>query len=99
MELKSELSRRVLRERSMKAIQLHEFGGPEVLTFEDAPDPKFRADQVLIRVKSCALNHLDLFIRKGLPGVKLPHINGSDISGDITEVGEYIHDLQRGQRV
>lgn len=83
----------------MKAVRFHEFGGPEVLKFEDVPDPQIRKDQVLVRVKACALNHLDLFIRKGLPGVKLPHINGSDVSGDIAEVGEYIADLKPGQRV
>src|SRR6516164_5362633 len=63
---------------SMKAIRFHEFGGPEVLKYEDVPDPRPRKDQVLISVKACALNHLDLFIRKGLPGVRVPHINGSD---------------------
>ena len=83
----------------MKAVRIHEFGGPEVLKFEDVPDPQLRKDQVLVKVKACALNHLDLFIRKGLPGVKLPHINGSDVSGDIVEVGEYITDLKPGQRV
>lgn len=83
----------------MKAVRIHEFGGPEVLKFEDIPEPQLRKDQVMVRVKACALNHLDLFIRKGLPGVKLPHINGSDISGDIAEVGEYITDLKPGQRV
>lgn len=83
----------------MKAVRIHEFGGPEVLKFEDVPDPQLRKDQVLVKVKACALNHLDLFIRKGLPGVKLPHINGSDVSGEIAEVGEYITDLKVGQRV
>ena len=83
----------------MKAIRFHEFGGPEVLKYEDVPDPVLRKDQVLIKVKACALNHLDLWIRKGLPGIKLPHINGSDISGDIAEVGEYITDLKAGTRV
>lgn len=83
----------------MKAVRIHEFGGPEVLKFEDVPELQLRKDQVMVRVKACALNHLDLFIRKGLPGVKLPHINGSDISGDIAEVGEYITDLKPGQRV
>lgn len=83
----------------MKAVRIHEFGGPEVLKFEDVPEPQLRKDQVLVRVKACALNHLDLFIRKGLPGVKLPHINGSDISGEIAEVGEYITDLKAGQKV
>ena len=80
----------------MKAVRFHEFGGPEVLKYEDVPDPTPRHDQVLVQVKACALNHLDLFIRKGLPGVKLPHINGSDVSGDIIAVGDYITDLEAG---
>lgn len=83
----------------MKAIRYHEFGGPEVLKYEDVPDPVLRKDQVLIRVKACALNHLDLWCRKGLPGVKLPHSNGSDVSGDIVEVGEYVSGLKAGERV
>lgn len=83
----------------MKAVRFHQFGGPEVLQYEDVPDPQPRKDQVLIRVKACALNHLDLFIRKGLPGIKLPHINGSDIAGEIAALGEYITDLKVGQRV
>ena len=83
----------------MKAVRIHEFGGPEVLRYEDVPDPQPRKDQVLVRVKACAMNHLDIWVRKGLPGVKLPHINGSDVSGDIVEVGEYITDLKPGQRV
>jgi len=83
----------------MKAVRIHEFGGPEVLRYEDIPDAKPRKDQALIRVKACALNHLDLWIRKGLPGVKLPHILGSDVAGEIVEVGEYVSGLQPGQRV
>lgn len=83
----------------MKAIRFHEFGGPEVLKYEDVPEPQLRHDQVLVRVKACALNHLDLWIRKGLPGVKLPHINGSDVSGDVARVGEYVTDLKEGDRV
>jgi len=83
----------------MKAVRYHEFGGPEVLRYEDAPDPVLRKDQVLVRVKACALNHLDLWCRKGLPGLKLPHINGSDVSGDVAEVGEYVKGISVGQRV
>ncbi|HEX6467383.1 MAG TPA: alcohol dehydrogenase catalytic domain-containing protein, partial [Terriglobales bacterium] len=83
----------------MKAVRFHEFGGPEVLKYEDAPEPKLRDDQVLVRVRACALNHLDLWVRKGLPGVKLPHINGSDVAGDVEEVGAYINDVKKGQRV
>lgn len=83
----------------MKSIRIHEFGGPEVLRYEDVPDPQPRKDQVLVRVKACAMNHLDLWVRKGLPGVKLPHILGSDIAGEIVEVGEYVSGLKTGQRV
>jgi NADPH:quinone reductase-like Zn-dependent oxidoreductase len=83
----------------MKAVRIHQFGGPEVLTNEDVPDPKLRKDQVLVRVKACSLNHLDIWVRKGLPGVKLPHILGSDIAGEISEIGEYVTGFQPGQRV
>jgi NADPH:quinone reductase-like Zn-dependent oxidoreductase len=83
----------------MKAVRFHEFGGPEVLKYEDVPEPMLRDDQVLLRVRACALNHLDLWVRKGLPGVKLPHINGSDVAGEIEQVGSYITDLKKGQRV
>jgi len=83
----------------MKAVRIHEFGGPEVLRYEDVPDPKPRQDQVLIRVKACAMNHLDLWVRKGMPGVNLPHILGSDVAGEIVEVGEYVTGFKSGQRV
>lgn len=84
----------------MKAVRIHEFGGPEVLRYEeDAPDPILRKDQVLVRVKACAMNHLDIWVRKGLPGVKLPHILGSDVAGEIVEVGEYVTGFKSGQRV
>jgi NADPH:quinone reductase-like Zn-dependent oxidoreductase len=82
----------------MKAVRIHQFGGPEVLTYEDVPDPTPRKDQALIRVRACALNHLDLWVRQGLPGVNLPHILGSDIAGEIVEVGEYVT-FKTGQRV
>jgi len=83
----------------MKAVRIHRFGGPEVLTYEDVPDPQLRKDQVLVRVKACSLNHLDLWVRKGLPGVKLPHILGSDIAGEVVDVGEYISGIKPGERV
>jgi len=83
----------------MKAVRMHQFGGPEVLMYEDIPDPQPRKDQVLVRVKACSLNHLDLWARKGLPGVKLPHILGSDIAGEIVEIGEYVGGFTVGQRV
>lgn len=83
----------------MKAIRFHQHGGPEVLKYEDVPDPVLRKDQVLVRVKAVALNHLDLFVRQGVPGVTLPQIPGSDIAGDVVEVGEYVTDIRPGMRV
>jgi NADPH:quinone reductase-like Zn-dependent oxidoreductase len=83
----------------MKAVRIHEFGGPEVLRYEDIPDAKPRPDQVLIRIQACALNHLDLWIRKGLPGIQLPHILGSDVAGEVVEAGEYVSGFKPGQRV
>ena len=83
----------------MKAVRIHQFGGPEVLSYEDIPDPQLRKDQVLVRVRACSLNHLDLWVRKGLPGVKLPHVLGSDIAGEVVETGEYVSGFKTGQRV
>jgi NADPH:quinone reductase-like Zn-dependent oxidoreductase len=83
----------------MKAVRIHEFGSEDVLRYEDVPDPALRKDQVLVRIRACALNHLDLWVRKGLPGVPLPHILGSDIAGEVVEVGEYVSSVKPGQRV
>ena len=83
----------------MKAIRIHEFGGPEVLRYEDVADPELRKDRVLVRIRACAMNRLDLWVRKGLPGIQLPHILGSDIAGEIAAVGEYVSGFEAGQRV
>jgi NADPH:quinone reductase-like Zn-dependent oxidoreductase len=83
----------------MKAVRIHEFGGPEVLRYEDIPDPRSRKDQVLVRVNACAMNHLDLWVREGLSGVNLPHILGSDVAGEIVELGEYVSGFKAGDRV
>jgi NADPH:quinone reductase-like Zn-dependent oxidoreductase len=83
----------------MKAVRIHQFGGPEVLTYEDVADPQARKDQVLVRVRACALNHVDVWVRKGLPGVRLPHILGSDVAGEVIEAGEYVGGFKVGQRV
>ena len=67
----------------MKAVRFHRHGGPEVLQYEEAPDPAPNADEALVRVRACALNHLDIWARNGLPNVEIPmpHISGSDIAG------------------
>jgi NADPH:quinone reductase-like Zn-dependent oxidoreductase len=85
----------------MKAVRIHQHGGPEVLQYEDAPDPVAKGDQVLVRVKACALNHLDIWGRIGPPYVKpqLPHILGSDISGVVEEVPAEEKELQKGTEV
>jgi NADPH:quinone reductase-like Zn-dependent oxidoreductase len=83
----------------MKAVRIHQFGGPEVLTYEDIPDAQPLKDEVLVRVRACSLNHLDVWVRKGLPGVKLPHILGSDVAGEVVEAGEYVSGFKAGQRV
>jgi NADPH:quinone reductase-like Zn-dependent oxidoreductase len=83
----------------MKAVRIHQFGGPEVLSYEDVPYPQLRNDEVLVRVRACSLNHLDVWVRKGLPGVKLPHVLGSDVAGEVVEAGEYVSGFKTGQRV
>lgn len=85
----------------MKAIVFTAHGGPEVLKYTDASDPVPRSNEVLVRVKACALNHLDLWVRRGIPGVPfpLPHVPGSDISGEIAQVGADVTTVRVGQRV
>lgn len=83
----------------MKAIRFHQHGGPEVLRYEDAPEPELASGEVLVRVRACALNHLDLWERRGLPNVRIPmpHISGSDVAGEI--VASAAPDVAIGRRV
>ena len=85
----------------MQAVRFHEHGGLEVLKYEAAPDPQIAADEVLVRVKACALNHLDLWLRQGVSDwmIPLPHIAGSDISGEVAEVGAQVKRVKAGERV
>ena len=85
----------------MKAARIHQHGPPEVLIYEDVPDPKIKANQILVRVRACALNHLDLFVRAGIPGMKfaMPHILGCDIAGEVVETGELCERVKPGWRV
>jgi NADPH:quinone reductase-like Zn-dependent oxidoreductase len=84
----------------MKAVRIYEYGDTDVLKYEEIPVPAPRPAEVLVRVRACALNHLDLWIRQGLPRVKtLPHILGSDVAGEIAAVGSECWRLTPGQRV
>jgi NADPH:quinone reductase-like Zn-dependent oxidoreductase len=69
----------------VKAIRFHQHGGPDVLRYEDAPDPEQGPGEAVVRVRACALNHLDLWERRGLERIRipLPHISGSDIAGEV----------------
>jgi NADPH:quinone reductase-like Zn-dependent oxidoreductase len=73
----------------MKAIRFHEHGAPEVLRYEDAPDPAPVAGRAIVRVRAVALNHLDLWQRQGIPRLRipLPHIPGSDVAGEVVDAG------------
>jgi len=85
----------------VKAILFHQHGGPEVLQFTDVPDPEPRPNEVLVRVRACALNHLDLWVRGGLPNVPipLPHIPGSDVAGEVAKIGSEVTTVRVGQKV
>jgi NADPH:quinone reductase-like Zn-dependent oxidoreductase len=84
----------------MKAVRFHEHGGPDRLRYEDAPDPVAGAGEALIRVKACALNYLDIWERRGLPGIRfpLPHISGSDVSGIVESVGAGVANIRPGDK-
>lgn len=85
----------------MKAVRFQRHGGPEVLQYEEAPDPAPNADEALVRVKACALNHLDIWARDGLPNVEItmPHISGSDIAGVVEWVPSEEKELRKGDEV
>ena len=85
----------------MKAVLFEQHGGPEVLKYSDAPEPEIKANEVLVEVKACALNHLDVWARGGLPGINipLPHILGNDIAGVVREVGGLVDWVKAGDEV
>ncbi len=74
----------------MKAIRIHEDGGPEVLRYEDVPDPVAAPGEVLVSLRAASLNHLDLWVRKGLPSVPKPRILGADGAGVRADTGERV---------
>jgi NADPH:quinone reductase-like Zn-dependent oxidoreductase len=85
----------------MKAIVFQQHGTADVLKYTDAPDPTPRVNEVLVRVKACALNHLDIWVRQGMPNVPipLPHIPGSDVAGEIAQIGAEVTTVRVGQKV
>jgi NADPH:quinone reductase-like Zn-dependent oxidoreductase len=85
----------------LKAIVMHQRGGPEVLRYEDFPTPEPGPGEALVRVRACGLNHLDVFTRRGEQGrrVKLPHILGVETAGEVAALGEGVTDLRVGDRV
>jgi NADPH:quinone reductase-like Zn-dependent oxidoreductase len=85
----------------MKALAFNEHGGIDKLRYQDVPEPKIGDGDVLVRVKACALNHLDLFVREGLPGLKLPlpFWSGCDIAGEVAQVGASVQGPVVGDRV
>ncbi len=85
----------------MKAIVIRKHGGPEVLEPAALADPEPGPGEVLLRVKACALNHLDIWVRDGIPAYKiaLPHVLGCDVAGEVAALGPGVAGLKTGQRV
>lgn len=83
----------------MKAIRIHKDGGPEVLRYEDIPDPEPGPGEVLVALRAAGLNHLDVWVRKGLPSVPKPRILGADGAGVVAALGEGVEGLDVGDRV
>lgn len=85
----------------MKAIVFDRCGCPEVLEPRELPAPRPRVGEVIVRVRACGINHLDLWVRKGLPGLEpeMPHVLGNDIVGEVLEAGEGVASPRPGERV
>ena len=83
----------------MKAIRIHEDGGPEVLRYEDVPDPVAGPGAVLVELRAAGLNHLDVWVRKGLPSVPKPRILGADGAGVVAALGDGVDAFALGERV
>src|SRR5690242_9488640 len=83
----------------MLAVRIHHDGGPDVLQLESVPDPVAGPGEVLVRLRASALNHLDVWVRKGLPSVPKPRILGADGAGIVESLGDGVDGFELGQRV
>lgn len=83
----------------MKAVRIHKHGDADVLKYEEVPTPSITSNQVLVKVHAAAMNHLDIWVRKGIPGVPLPCILGSDGAGEVIETGADIQSFYVGDRI
>ncbi|MFH1851581.1 MAG: zinc-binding dehydrogenase [Candidatus Neomarinimicrobiota bacterium] len=83
----------------MQAIRIEQHGGPEVLRIVTLPDPVPATDQVLVKIRAAALNHLDIWVRRGFPGIPLPLIPGSDGAGEVVATGSAVTAYKPGDQV
>jgi len=84
----------------LKAIRIHSLGGPEVLTWEDAPDPQPGEGQALVRVEAAGVNYIDVYFRMGLyKGPELPYVPGQEAAGTVVAVGPGVTEVKEGDRV
>ena len=80
----------------MKAVRIHEDGGPEVLRYEEVADPEPGSGEVLVSLRAAGLNHLDVWVRRGLPSAPKPRILGADGAGVVTSLGEGVDGFEIG---
>ena len=85
----------------MKALCFHKHGELDEIRYDDVPDPEPASDEVVVKVRACALNHLDIWVRRGWPGLALemPHWCGADVAGEVAALGSGVTGWQIGQRV
>jgi NADPH:quinone reductase-like Zn-dependent oxidoreductase len=83
----------------MRAVLFHEYGGVDKLRYEEVGEPTLNEEDVLVRVKACSLNHIDIWNREGVYKVDLPHIPGSDVSGVVEKVGKKVREFRIGDKV
>lgn len=85
----------------MRAVVIYEHGGRDKLVLDDVPDPTPSRGEILLRVKAVGLNYLDVFVRRGMPGlpIDLPRISGGDVAGEVAALGEGVQSVEVGQRL